>query len=403
MSSESGAELTNTKEETIWCGGGAEEGGQDVTVRLMQHEQAVLVIKLHSSHLKRCSKYFETCMSERWRNSSSDFVLEVQADINHYTDCFTRMYTPFLKHFGPIQQSLELLKVASQIEFRELMDSISRYISAVPWSCEDELRIREYASSPDFPLASSPDLIARLGLHMTNQDRHDHMVELIKQAIQTALYADGSWKNTRAFFEDFLSAIGAAPCARILVSIVSTEAKNMFAMIEKECEQEGFYHLVPKFTEKLLSICWVLNALLHAGVGEELVQYLVQLDTFASIVANVSCFNGPEACKMAAFELAKLILHIYNEVMCGHLLLSTSERTALLKNWHCVLENHVSRDSYLPVTKDFFLTLPLEQQTELIKFRKDKFTGYIDTGSLVTLLKKSWPALEPNELPSSEP
>lgn len=401
------SELRQT-EETVQCFG--VEEGQDVAVRLVSnggesehHEKTLLVLNVHSSRLSRCSKYFETCLSERWRKSSTtppsliEFVLEVHGDVQCYTDCFSRMYSPFLKDFRDVKYSLELLKVASQIEFLELMGSISRYISAIPWSCEDEIRIREYSSSPDFPCEHAEDLAARLGLHMTEKDRHNHMCDLVQQGIRTALHPDGNFKNTRAFFEVFLQGIKSgtsANVARTVVTIVSDETKNMLNAIGKECEEKEFYHLVPKFTEKLLSICWALNALLIAGVAEELVQYIVQLDTLACIVANVNCFNGPEACKMAAFELAKLILQMYGEVLDGNLLLNTPERTALLKNWHLVLENHVSRDSYYQITKSFFLTLPLEQQTELIKLRKDKFTGYIDTSSLVTLLKKSWPAME---------
>jgi hypothetical protein len=363
--------------------------------------------------LRRCSKYFETCLSERWRkptctpSSSVEFVLEVHSDVKCYIDCFSRMYSPFLKDFRNVEHSLELLKVASQIEFHELMDSISRYISAVPWSSEDEIRIREYSTSPDFPCGHAKDLIARLGLHMTEEDRHKHMCDVIQQCIRTALHHDGNFKNTRAFLEEFLQSIGSdttsANVARTVVTIVSAEAKNMFNAIGKECEEKGFYHLVPHFTEKLLSICWALKALLHARVAEELVQYMVQLDTFAGVVANVSCFNGPEPCKKAAFELAKLILQTYNEVLDGHLLLNTPERTALLRNWHVLLESHVSRESYYQITKSFFLTLPLEQQTELIKSRKDRFTGYIDTSSLVALLKKSWPAMAESEAAASQP
>ncbi|KAG0564440.1 hypothetical protein M758_8G107100, partial [Ceratodon purpureus] len=414
MCTEVAAQDLLKKEGTIWCGGFEE--GQDVAVYLVpngtnltgrnveseHYEKTLVVLKVHSSRLSRCSKYFETCLSERWRKPSTEsslieFVLEVHSDVKSYISCFSRMYSPFLKDFHDVKHSLELLKVASQIEFHELMDSISRYISGIPWSIEDEVRIREYSTSPDFPCGHAKDLIARLGLHMTEEDRHKHMCDVVQQCTRTALHHDGNFKNTRAFLEEFLQSVGSGTSgnvARTVVSIVSGEAKNMFNTIGKECEEKGFYHLVPQFTEKLLSICWVLKALLIARVAEELVQYMVQLDTFATIVANVNCFNGPEPCKKAAFELAKLILQTYSEVLDGHLLLNTSERTALLRNWHVLLESHVSKDSYYQITKSFFLTLPLEQQTELIKLRKDRFTGYIDTSSLVALLKRSWPAME---------
>lgn len=423
MCSEVARQDLQKKEAIVWCGGFDE--GQDVAVRLVpngtnligrsvdseHYEKTLVVLKVHSSRLSRCSKYFEICLSERWRKPSTppsliEFVLEVHADVECYIDCFSRMYCPFLKNFRDVKHSLELLKVASQIEFHELMDSISRYISAIPWSSEDESRIREYSTSPDCPRGHAEDLIARLGLNMTEEDRHKQMCELVQQCVRTALHHDGHFKNTRAFLEEFLQSIESdtsANVSRTVVTMVSGEAKAMFSAIGKECEEKGFYHLVPQFTEKLLSICWVLKALLNARVAEELVQYMVQLDTFAAIVANVNCFNGPEPCKKAAFELAKLILQTYSEVLDGHLLLNTPERTALLRNWHVILESHVSKDSYYQITKSFFLTLPLEQQTELIRLRKDKFTGYIDTSSLVTLLKRSWPAMESVEGAASPP
>ena len=397
----------------VWCG--EREVGQDVAVRLVpsgtnlegsnvdseHYEKTLVVLMVHSGRLNRFSKYFETCLSERWRKPSTpsliEFVLEVQVDVERYIDCFSRMYSPFLKDFWDVKQSLELLKVASQIEFHELMDPISRYISAIPWSSVDEIRISEYSTSPDFPCSHAKDLVARLGLHSTEEDRHKHMCDVVQQCMRTALHPGGQFKNTRMFLEEFLQSIGSGTSANVaksVVSIVSGEAKNSFSVIGKELEEKGFYHLVPQFTEKLLAICWVLNALLHARVAEELVQYMVQLDTFAAIVANVNCFNGPEPCKNVAFELAKLIVQTYSAVLDGHVLLNTSERTALLKNWHVLLESHVSKDSYYEITKKFFLTLPLEQQTELIKLRKDKFTGYIDTSSLVTHLKRSWSFIE---------
>lgn len=64
------------------------------------------VLTVNSSRLSRCSKYFETCMIERWTKQSSAFVLEMHTDIACYTDFFSRMFTsPFLKDFEDMEES----------------------------------------------------------------------------------------------------------------------------------------------------------------------------------------------------------------------------------------------------------------------------------------------------------
>jgi hypothetical protein len=49
-----------------------------------------------SCRLRECSKYFETCMADRWACSKPapsqlEFHLELQADVVYYSDCFSRM------------------------------------------------------------------------------------------------------------------------------------------------------------------------------------------------------------------------------------------------------------------------------------------------------------------------
>lgn len=116
-------------------------------------EETLAVVKVHSTVLSKYSKYFNTCLSERWRNlgrlpeSSSEnlnFVLETQANVDCYFQCFARMYSPLLKSdVSYVKYGLELLKVATQIEYYELMDSNSLCPSSTFWSKEDEIRIKE--------------------------------------------------------------------------------------------------------------------------------------------------------------------------------------------------------------------------------------------------------------------
>lgn len=63
-----------------------------------------------------------------------------------------------------------------KIDFHELMESTSLYLSSTFWSKEDEIRVRLYSSSPDFPRNHAKDLLARPGLDIVDknelEDRH---------------------------------------------------------------------------------------------------------------------------------------------------------------------------------------------------------------------------------------
>ena len=137
-------------------------------------EQILAVLKVHSGRLSRFSKYFETCLTERWTQPSDlTFILETHTDVAYYRDCFSRMYlSPFHKGFKDVEYSLGLLKVASQIQYHELMDSILLYLSSKVWSDADERMIKLYSASPDFPQKHAQDLIVRLGMDESKEDCH---------------------------------------------------------------------------------------------------------------------------------------------------------------------------------------------------------------------------------------
>lgn len=389
--------------EKVWCGGVSAD--QDVTILLMQrtagmehrHNQTLAELKVHSTRLRKCSKYFETCMSQRWAKPSAGaalgFVLDVHAEIACYKDCFSRMYTPFLKDFKDVTYSLELLKVACQIQFHDLMSSICRYLSTVIWFAEDELRIREYASSPDFPRDHAKDLVARLDLGGSQEEFWKLSCEAIEQCIRSALRHEGDFLFHRALFEELLRSIGQSlspTFEKDLVMTIVREAKDMILKFHGDCDGRGITQ-VQGFTAKLSTICWVLKALLRACVGEEVVEYFLHLELYPKILKNAVKHN--EDTEVVAIDFAGVILLIFQGVVTGNLLLGISDRVALLKNWRFLLKILPEDRSGQPA-EDLFLTLPFKQQMDVIKLRSDDNNCYISTSSLARLLKSKWPVEE---------
>lgn len=407
MFSQMGEQHKQQKVKLKWIGRATT--GQDVSIRLVTNEPEPLrvagaVIKVHSQVLRTYSKYFKACLSETWApNSTSsdprfyDFSLELQADVECYFDCFSRMESPLLKNFQiikdfhDVKSSLELLKVASQIEFHELMDSISRYLSSVVWSTEDEIRVREYTSSPGFSRCHAEDLVERLGLGESEEDRQKQLCDVMQQCIRSALSHDGEVSRwPRAFLTELLQGIGSATpsnFARTVVILVNGEAKNMFHEVEKDCRRKVL-PLVPGFEGKLRAMCWVLDALLTTRVAEDLVESFAHLDGVRDSISNS---QNP-----MVTEVANLVLRIYEEAVTGELLLKTPARVALLHMWHPLLWQELSPEVYDKATKQLFLTLPLKNQMELLKLRQsEKFDDYISTSSLISKFSKGcdWQAM----------
>ena len=418
------------------CGGVLGGESHDVTICLVpnrinwemnddtEHYREILaLLKVHSSRLSRFSKYFETCLTERWTKPSiSTFILETHTDVAYYTDCFSRMYLPpFHKGFKDVEYSLGLLKVASQIQYHELMDSILLYLSSKVWSDADERMIKLYSASPDFPRKHAQDLTLRLRMDESKEDCHRQLCDAVEQCIRTASGHDGNFRPHRALIKEMLpdSAVnnGAGSGAsadssvmRDVVMIVSRETKDMLINVAQGCDGQTFSS-VPRFADKILAICWILEVLLAAKVAEEVVECFVHLHAFPKILAIDSppamsrndipfCYKEStrvqRGARDAAVELAKLVVLMYQEVTAGNLLLKTAERVALLENWRSLLGKLLSNDDLDEATKELFSTLPLKQQMELVKsrFKDGNYEDYINMNSLGKLLKEKWPAME---------
>ncbi|KAG0597976.1 hypothetical protein M758_12G034600 [Ceratodon purpureus] len=425
-------QLIEQQTPIVWCGGLGVQS-HDVTICLVpngfnwqtnedtEHYREILaVLKVHSDRLSRCSKYFETCLTDRWSRQCSTFVLETVTDTDCYTDCFCRMYAlPSHKDFKDVKHSLGLLKVASQIQFPELMDSVCLYLSSKAWSDTDEVMIRLYSACLDFPRKHAEDLMLRLGMDESKEDHHKQLCDMVERCIRTALGYDGNFQSHRALIKEMLpsSGPGSTPSAdskvtRDVITIVSRVAKDMLVNFGQEYDGTTFSS-IPRFADKMLAICWILETLLAAKVAEEVVQCFVHLHAFPKILAIESpppCrqpyyesdirahnerYKGQLDARNAAVPLVNLVLVVYREVAAGNLLLKTPGRVALLENWYSLLGQFLSKTDFDRASKDLFSTLPFKQQVELVKSRKDSnYEDYISTDSLVKLLKKEWPTTE---------
>jgi hypothetical protein len=415
----------------------------DVTIRLVRNSVAqedepdvetLAVVKAHSKVLNTYSRYFSTCLSETWKGgelcsssaskkrkrggepSSGEFEqsLEVQADLGSYFDCLSRMYSLFggdsefgLKDFPDVESSLELLKVASQIQFDKLMGSVLLYLSSTFWDEGDEMRVREYSSSPDFRCSQAEDLVARLGLNESEEEHHKQLCDMLQHLIYTALHDDAVDSGLFWRYQNFITELlqrSAKPNAtpsnfsRTVVTMLTGEARRMLVGLNEDCEEVNGGHGTgvssAEFAKRVEVMCSLLKALLAVKLADEVVQYFVHLDAIPNYITEVS--PKMDSGWFTWLELVELVLLIYQEVVAGHAPLRIPGRIALLANWHHFLKSMLPNgklEELRMVTRPLFSTLPVKDQMEFIKARRwtgpRDFNDFISNESLILMLSKS--------------
>ena len=381
--------------------------GQDVTVILVDvgpRDQKLARIHLHSKVLSAHSKYFNTALSNRWTNSSAstsdnplEFTLEIQTAVDYYFDCFSSMYaSPNKREFQGVKYGLELVKVASQIEFQVLLDHLLLYLSTIFWSDEDEIQIRAYMDSPDFPRAHAQELVARLGLDESEEHRREQLCKLIRRGIRTAFSQDKNYDCTRAFFTELLlSNAEPSDFYNQVALIVCEEVKQMFTLIEKAWTEKAPSADLHSVRGRLMTMHWILETLLSAQRAEELIQAIVHFSAIPTFLTSLSDNQSlrEQFAPCLREQFATFVLRMYKDVVDGRLLLKSPERVALLANWHSLGATLKSKE-FEQLSEKLFITLPMKQRLEFIDTRQPNFNAYISTSSLISNLLKSWSARE---------
>ena len=212
--------------------------GMEESESVQAEKNLVEKVYADSRRLRECSKYFETCMDDRWAcskppSSRLEFHLELQADVVYYRDCFSRMEPGSL--FQPIpsvHHCLELLKVASQIVFQEVVDLGIKYLSATPWSADDGVKIRRFCESGHISLDSEAhaDLIARLRKSLREKRRGEVLSLYLEHALSMR-----ATPEIRRVFEETFKIIVSGPNRHAVIESVQKEAgRLLFSFINND-------------------------------------------------------------------------------------------------------------------------------------------------------------------------
>lgn len=344
-------------------------------------------IHANSRKLCQCSRYFEAGMSERWTSDAAveslsrfEFHLEAHTDVLHYRDCFSRMSSQslFRKPIPSVKHCIELLKVASQIQCQRVVDAGMKYLTVVYWTADEENQIREFCNSGYFDATSaSEDFNARLDLPLTKQERQKKYLDLtmttLSRHLQFLLPCSSSYLREfiralekcdeavdgRTFFADafhsIMSDLESNNLQECLIALVRDEAEGILVRIkDNPCRFSKIC-----FVSEVCNFSWLYELSRQENVSQVLVGVILKVEK-----VNMALKFAEER---VLSEWAGMMLHIFEDMLQGHLLLNTRERLTLLSDWIWIMNMErpkivISEASLLELITKIVLTFPLLEQ-----------------------------------------
>lgn len=262
--------------QVLWYGG--ENAEQDVRICLESNDHALAHVMMHSSRLISCSSssYFAASLKEaskrkrkkkRKRNNPKEITVHVddESDLQLYKDCFSRMYLPPIRvgNFKSVKYCLNLLPVATQLAYDDLVNSICLYLLVSvrpPRSLAVKLRIRSSMLSVGVPR----DLLEMLEGLMTKEDLCPLVSECMKSLCSSA--------EAKVLFGRLLKAAGTVK-ERFEQDGIKEEFRLLRGQAYDEVEAADTLEKVHGAISKATTSQQVLEMLIAAGLAEEGVKW----------------------------------------------------------------------------------------------------------------------------------
>lgn len=330
---------------------------------------------LHSQVLKK-AEFFETKLSQSGSSAKRPFEMKVTCSCHpeSYIKCIQLMYsydTEERFNFCNVDEALTILPVASEVMFRDCMESCMRYLAAVRWSREQEAKLRVLLSSLN--INALPDLAARLGMKQSKSDcEHIKMVTESLQELLQMGYHRVELRGTveKHIFDYFklntLPAIKDA-CRHDILNRFKADVK---AIKSKSDERS--------MTTACSDLSWLLGVIRRcdAKLFETVVKEVCEDPDLHNAVGS-----GAVKYRSAAYDMLTILIEILKAMVNGEIITPTSFRVDFLTNWTDTmvkLFNSVYSESELEFLEKAIIdvgeTLPLVEQKRIYSVCQGIFT-----------------------------
>ncbi|KAL2342920.1 hypothetical protein Fmac_004205 [Flemingia macrophylla] len=317
------------------------ESAADVRLKLRGRDGGSVVMEVDSEVLGANSEVFAGLIADCKRGGDGA-TMEVE-NLGVFTDTIQLMFededriTKNLLNFG-VYRSIHILEVSAAIMFTKGVHCCLKYLEAVPWTEEEEEKLRCLFTRFDFDEATTRDILGRLYLHDSVDSRPNVAQQLVrsistcedanarnqmKSLVKGLLCKSSVYeKNHLDLSKEDLYAI----CNSCLGSLISLfkEASNTTppeSLMKKDVSKP----LIERISRQVDNINWLLEIMLDGQVAEDFVdiwahqQQLLKMHDIAS--------------PMIRYELSRVSAILFVAMGTRKLQCPLEARSGLLQAW----------------------------------------------------------------------
>lgn len=364
------------------------DGILDVRLNLKGKNGVSLVLQLSSQVLIANSSLFADLIRD-YRNTSSSpppnlCRIEVpQVDhLNAFRDTIELMFEPNITHrlFNcGVYRSILILEVSAGIMFTKGVLSCLKYLEAVPWSEEEEEKLRSVFTKFQFDDAISSDILARL-YSFDSADSQQSLVRQLVWSIATCVDEANARNELKSLVKGLLCRSSVYKkdypdlnkediynvCQSCMDSLVSLfeEATGTDTCGESHTTDTVRKPLIERISKQVDNINWLVEILLDRQMGEEFVEMWADQGELLRMHEGASPMVRYEVSRVSAMlfiAMGTRKLHCRSEARLG--LLQSWFRPMLLDfGWLRRCRKGLDMKALEEAMGQTLLTLPLKQQ-----------------------------------------
>ncbi|XWS44728.1 hypothetical protein CRYUN_Cryun15aG0072400 [Craigia yunnanensis] len=321
------------------------EGGRgvayDVRLNLKGKNGGVLALELNSGVLGSNSEVFAGLIAGSLGKKMCRIEVPEVENLGVFRETIELMFeediTKRLVKIG-VYRAIDILEVSASIKFSRGVLSCLKYLEAVPWTEEEEEKLRSLFTRFKFDDATNRDILARLYSQQstdTHQNLARHLVSSIttcsdtnarnelKSLVKGLLCKSSVYEKEQPDVnkEDFYAVCQS--CVSVLVNLFE-EASDAIPH-ERMAKKEMGKPLIERISRQVDNINWLLEILLDRQMAEEFVDQWAHQENLLKMHERAS--------PMVRYELSRVSAILFIAMGTRKLHCRSEARSALLQAW----------------------------------------------------------------------
>ncbi|KAJ4762617.1 BTB/POZ domain-containing protein [Rhynchospora pubera] len=324
----------------------------------------ILDLHVASSSLRR-ARYFDALLSDRWRQneSSEKSPRVITLIVGPSTTATCRRRRPFDGHVAVIRllhtldfassvhsptDALDLLPIASELLFDDLIRYCLRFLDAVPWTEEEEKLV--LALVPMLQLHESKDLLSRIFPARSDSSKSPSE-KMLGDLINSAIHAPPNSATVKTFVAKILRDYPSIDSKTMVLDssflqsldavkeLMGKYASPDFRVAGNNDEREAMQrlHLHAAMTN-IKHLYWIIERMVEMRVADNAVkEWSDQSGLSADLLKALKDDNFRNIAPGLPVFVTRCTLKLAGEVVSGHTLAPQQTRTKLVKVWLPVL------------------------------------------------------------------